>query len=65
VAEVDGLWLLGQQLYLAAGVVVPLLEGYECVGGVAFEAELAAQAGPVDFGGCAALYRGVLAMGTC
>lgn len=38
VAEVDGLRLLGQQLHLAAGVVVALLEGYEGVGGVAFQA---------------------------
>ena len=62
VGEVDGLWLLGQDLDLAASVVVALLESYKSVGGVAFEAELAAQAGPVDFGGCAALYGGVLAI---
>lgn len=52
-------------MHLAAGVVVALLEGYEGVGGVALQAELGAQAGPVDFGGCAALYRGMLVMGTC
>jgi len=62
VGEVDSLWLLGQELHLATGVIVALLEGYKSVGGVAFEAELAAQAGPVDFGGCAALYGGVLAI---
>jgi len=62
VREVDSLWLLGQKLHLATGVVVALLECYESVGGISFEAELAAQAGPVDFGGCAALYEVLLAI---
>lgn len=57
--EVDRRGLLGQDLHAAAGVVVALLEGRERVQGRAFEAQLGAQAGPVEFGGCAALGEGV------
>jgi len=57
VGEVDGLGLLGQDLDLAAGVIVALLEGLEGGGGVATEAELLANLGPVELEGCAALLR--------
>jgi hypothetical protein len=59
VGEVDGLGLLGQDLDLAAGVIVALLEGLEGGGGVATEAELLANLGPVELKGCAALLRAV------
>jgi len=55
VGEVDLLGLLGQDLDLAARVVVALLEGLQGLGGGAAEAEFGAQVGPVDFGGGAAL----------
>jgi hypothetical protein len=57
VGEVDGLGLLGQDLDLAAGVIVALLEGLKGGGGVATEAELLANLGPVELEGCAALLR--------
>lgn len=49
--EVDGLGLLGEDLDLAARVIVALLEVGERLGGVASQTELAAQVGPVDFEG--------------
>jgi hypothetical protein len=55
VGEVDLLGLLGQDLDLAARVVVALLEGLQGLGGGAAEAEFGAQVGPVDLGGGAAL----------
>jgi hypothetical protein len=55
VGEVDLLGLLGQDLDLAARVVVALLEGLESLGGGAAEAEFGTQVGPVDLGGGAAL----------
>jgi hypothetical protein len=57
VREVDGLGLLGEDGDLAAGVVVALLERLEGGGGVAPEAELLGQLGPVELEGCAALLR--------
>lgn len=59
VGEVDLLGLLGQDLDLAARIVVALLEGLEGLGGGATEAEFGAQVGPVDLGGGAALDGGV------
>ena len=59
VGEVDLLGLLGQDLDLAARVIVALLEGLEGLGGAATEAEFGAQVGPVDLGGGAALDGGV------
>lgn len=59
VGEVDLLGLLGQDLDLAARIVVALLEGLEGLGGGATEAEFGAQVGPVDLGGGAALEGGV------
>lgn len=56
VREVDLLRLLGQDLNLAARVVVALLEGLQGLGGGAAEAEFGAQVGPVDLGGGAALF---------
>ena len=53
--EVDLLGLLGQDLDLAARVVVALLEGLESLSGGTTEAQFGAQVGPVDFGGGAAL----------
>lgn len=53
--EVDLLGLLGQDLDLAARIIVALLEGLEGLGGGATEAEFGAQVGPVDLGGGAAL----------
>lgn len=53
--EVDLLGLLGQDLDLAARVVVALLEGLESLSGGTAEAQFGAQVGPVDFGGGAAL----------
>lgn len=58
VGEVDGLGLLGQDLDLAAGVVVALLEGLERSGGLAAEAERGRNLGPVDLESGAALCRG-------
>lgn len=55
VAEVDVLGLLGQDLDLAARVVVALLERLQGLGGAASEAELSAKVGPVDFEGGATL----------
>lgn len=55
VGEIDLLGLLGQDLNLAARVVVALLEGLKGLGGGATEAEFGAQVGPVDLGGGAAL----------
>lgn len=55
--EVDGLGLLGQDGDLAAGVIVALLERLEGGGGVATEAELLANLGPVELEGCTALLR--------
>lgn len=57
VGEVDGLGSLGQNLDLAAGIVVALLEGIERSGGLAAEAERARHLGPVDLKSCAALFR--------
>ncbi len=56
--EVDGLRGLGEDLHLAAGVVVALFEGLEGAGGLAAQAEGGGEAGPVEFGGCAALGGG-------
>jgi hypothetical protein len=55
VGEVDSLGLLGEDLDLAARIIVALLEGLEGLGGGATEAEFGAQVGPVDLGGGAAL----------
>ena len=61
--EVDFLGLLGEDLDLAARVVVALLEGGESLGGAAFEAELGAQVRPVDLEGGGALQGGVSMLG--
>ena len=53
--EVDGLRRIGKELHLSAGVVVALLERCEGGGRLPFEAEGAADLGPVDFEGCASL----------
>ena len=57
VGKVDGLGLLGQDLNLAAGVVVALLEGLQRGGGLAAEAEGGRDLGPVDLKCGAALFR--------
>lgn len=57
VSEVDGLGLLGENSELAASVIVALLERLEGDGGVATEAELLGELGPVELEGCAALLR--------
>lgn len=57
VGKVDGLGLLGQDLDLAAGVVVALLEGLQRGGGLAAEAEGGRDLGPVDLECGAALFR--------
>lgn len=59
VREVNGLGLLGQDLDLAAGVIVALLEGLERSGGLAAEAERGGHLGPVDLESGAALREGV------
>lgn len=59
VGEVDSLGLLGEDLDLAARIIVALLEGLESLGGGTTEAEFGAQVGPVDLGGGAALDGGV------
>ena len=56
--KVDVLRRLGQDLNFPARIIVALLEGAEGGGGLAFEAELGADLGPVDFEGCAALFGG-------
>lgn len=58
VREVDGLRLLGQNLHLAAGVVVALLEGLQRCGGLAAEAERGRDLGPVDLESGTALLAG-------
>ena len=55
VREVDGLGLLGENLDLAAGVIVALLEGLERSGGLTAEAEGGGHLGPVDLESGAAL----------
>jgi hypothetical protein len=55
VGEVDGLGLLGQDLDLAAGVVVALLEVLERSSGLAAKAERGRNLGPVDLESGAAL----------
>jgi hypothetical protein len=62
VGEVDLLGLLGEDLDLAARIVVALLEGLQGLGGGSTEAEFGAQVGPVDLRGGAALDR-VLVVG--
>ena len=54
--EVDGLGLLGQDLQLAAGLIVTLLEGLEGGGCLATEAEGAGDLSPVELESGAALY---------
>lgn len=56
VGEVDRLRLLVQQLDLAAGVIVALLEGLQGLCRGSLETELSADFGPVDLEGCAALW---------
>lgn len=58
VAEVNGLGLLGQDLDLAASLVVALLESLEGDGGLAAEAEGGRHLGPVDLESGAALFSG-------
>lgn len=53
--EVDGGGLLGEDLELAAGVLVALLEGLEGGDGLATEAERAGDLGPVKLESCASL----------
>lgn len=57
VGEVDGLGLLGQDLDLAAGIIVALLERLQRGGGLAAEAEGGRNLGPVDLECGAALFR--------
>lgn len=56
VAEVNGLRLLGQDLNLAASLVVALLESLEGGSGLAAEAEGGRHLGPVDLESGAALF---------
>ena len=56
VRKVDGLGLLGQHGYFAAGVIVALLEGLEGCGGLAAKSQGAGDFGPVDFESGATLY---------
>ena len=57
VGEVNGLGLLRQDLDLAAGIVVALLEGLQRGGGLAAEAEGGRNLGPVDLESGTALFR--------
>lgn len=57
VGEVDGLRRLGEDLDFAARVIVALLEVGEGLGGIASQAELGAQVGPVDFEGSRTLWE--------
>jgi hypothetical protein len=57
VGEVDGLGLLGQDLDLAAGIIVALLEGLQGGGSLAAEAEGGRNLGPVELECGAALFR--------
>ena len=59
VVEVDGLGLFGENGDFATRIVVALLEGLEGGGGLALEAELGAQLGPVELEGCATLQEGI------
>lgn len=56
VVEVDGLRLLREDLDLAAGIVIALLEGLKRSGSLATEAERGRDLGPVDLESGAALY---------
>ena len=58
-AEIDGLSLGGEQVDLAAGVVVAFFEGLEAGGRLALEAEGGGDFGPVEFEGRGALGRRV------
>lgn len=57
VGEVDGLGLLGQDLDLAAGIIVALLERLQRGGSLAAEAEGGRNLGPVELECGAALFR--------
>lgn len=58
VGEVDGLGLLGQDLDLAAGIIVALLESLQGGGGLAAQTKGAGHLGPVDLESGAALLFG-------
>jgi hypothetical protein len=58
VGEVDGLGLLGQDLDLAAGIIIALLESLQGGGGLAAQTEGAGHLGPVDLESGAALLFG-------
>ena len=58
VGAVNGLGLLGQDLDLAAGVVVALLESLQGGGGLAAQTQRAGHLGPVDLESGAALLFG-------
>jgi hypothetical protein len=62
VGEVDFLGLLGEELNLAAGLIVTLLEGLQGGGGLAAEAERAGDLDPVDLESGATLFTGRLAI---
>lgn len=55
VAEVDLLRCLAQQLHLAAGILVALLEGLKGGNGLATESEVALDCYPVELESCASL----------
>jgi hypothetical protein len=57
VGEVNGLGLLGQDLDLAAGIIVALLERLKRGGSLAAEAEGGRNLGPVELESGAALFR--------
>jgi hypothetical protein len=65
VGEVDLLGLLGEELNLAAGLIVTLLEGLQGGGGLAAEAERAGDLDPVDLESGATLFTGRLAIQFC
>ena len=56
--EVNGCWLLREDLDFSPSIIVPLFEGLEGTGSTAFEAELRAKFGPVEFEDGASLVKG-------
>lgn len=61
VGEVDGLGRFGQDLNLAAGVVVTLLEGLERGSGLTAESKALGYFGPIEFESSAPLINCMLA----
>jgi hypothetical protein len=56
VGEINVLWLCGEEIKFASRIIIALLEGKESGGGLTLETEGGGDFGPVEFGGCGALF---------